>query len=280
MAYGALDPRCDASYGRRMAWTGLVAWRRIGVATATCACLLAASGGPARAATVDVTTTADESDAGACVANDADCSLREAIVAADANADADTIRIPAGTYPIASGPDPNPPTPDATTGDFDVSHDLTIERSGSGLVTIDGDTNDRVFDLQPQTTVTISDVTIVNGQGELGPDDGLSGGGIRAFGDLTLNRVVMQHNHARASGGAVSVKAGGALHVHASTFSENEAPSGTGGAIDVESEVKQVGPSSYTPVSASATLEGSVVSGNSAANGAGIGVSGAGLQVG
>src|SRR5512143_2212057 len=49
---------------------------------------------PARAATFTVTKTADTND-GVC---DADCSLREAISAANASPGADTISLPAGTY--------------------------------------------------------------------------------------------------------------------------------------------------------------------------------------
>jgi CSLREA domain-containing protein len=51
---------------------------------------------PVRAATFTVTKTADTND-GVC---DADCSLREAILAANAAPDADTITVPAGTYPF------------------------------------------------------------------------------------------------------------------------------------------------------------------------------------
>src|SRR4051794_32285608 len=64
-----------------------------------------AAGGPALASDIDVTTTNDA------VEVSGDCSLREAIAAADtdttvdacaAGSGADTIRVPAGIYPITN----------------------------------------------------------------------------------------------------------------------------------------------------------------------------------
>jgi CSLREA domain-containing protein len=61
-----------------------------------------------------VTKTADTSD-GTC---DADCSLREAITAANANAGVDTVSIPAGTYTFTlAGAAEN----SNATGDYDIS---------------------------------------------------------------------------------------------------------------------------------------------------------------
>jgi CSLREA domain-containing protein len=71
--------------------------------------------GPALAAGFSVTKTTDTND-GAC---NADCSLREAIAAANAAAGADTITLPAGTYQltlanVGANEDSN------TTGDLDI----------------------------------------------------------------------------------------------------------------------------------------------------------------
>ena len=68
---------------------------------------------PASAASFTVTKTADTND-GVC---DADCSLREAISAANAAAGADTITVPAGTYQLTlgnAGGANEDPTPRAT----------------------------------------------------------------------------------------------------------------------------------------------------------------------
>ncbi|HEX2196375.1 MAG TPA: CSLREA domain-containing protein, partial [Actinomycetota bacterium] len=79
--------------------------------------------GTAQAAAFGVTKTADTND-GAC---NADCSLREAVVAANASAGADTITVPAGTYTMTiagSGEDAG------ATGDLDVVGELSIEGAG------------------------------------------------------------------------------------------------------------------------------------------------------
>ena len=67
---------------------------------------------PARSAVFLVTTTADHSD-GAC---NADCSLRDAVVAANTTAGPDQITVPAGTYMLGGtgGEDL------AATGDLDL----------------------------------------------------------------------------------------------------------------------------------------------------------------
>src|SRR6476646_5626626 len=89
-------------------------------------CLAAAA--PTSAATFTVTKTADTND-GAC---NADCSLREAIIAANATAGLDVITVPAGTYTLTrSGVDNN-----AANGDLDVTDPLTINGAGQGSTII------------------------------------------------------------------------------------------------------------------------------------------------
>ncbi len=222
--------------------------RRIAVLTALCALLPAAAAG---AATFEVNVVTDEADVEGCVAPD--CSLREAIIAANTAEGADVIRIPAGTYVIGfnaeTGAANNP-----VVGDFDVTDTLTIERLGTGTVTIDGDQKDRVFDLPFGKQLTISDVTIIDGQGAAGVEAGYYGGGIRASGPLTLNRVVMRNNNARHWGGAIALLNGGSLEATDSIFRENQA--GTrGGAITASFNSNNPGP-------VSVTLDRSVVTAN------------------
>jgi hypothetical protein len=231
--------------------------RRFASLTAAVACALSGSAGVASAATFDVNTTSDEADAGGCVTTSSDCALREAVIAANNAAGPDTIRIPAGTYTIGPGHDPTPG--DATIGDYDISGDLTIERSGPGVVTVDGDNQDRVFDMAAGTAVTISDLRIINGRGELGVEDGMDGGGIRTVGQLTLNRVLMEDNHARRWGGAVAAVKGGDLVVTASTFRHNDAFR-VGGAIYLASEWIIGGGATF--VRSTGTIDGSVITDN------------------
>ena len=77
-----------------------------------------------RVASFTVTKTADTND-GTC---DADCSLREAIIAANVAAGANTITIPAGIYTLTiTGTDEDA----AATGDLDLSSDITIIGAGA-----------------------------------------------------------------------------------------------------------------------------------------------------
>ena len=104
-----------------------------------------------------VTKTADTAD-GAC---DADCSLREAIVAANAHPGADRILLGAGlTYTLTRGPADAPGAIVPGTGDLDITDALTIEGNGA---TIDAAGLDRALDIEGTFIVTISNLTIRNG---------------------------------------------------------------------------------------------------------------------
>lgn len=90
------------------------------------------------AATFTVTKVADTND-GLC---NADCSLREAIIAANNLAGADVINVPQGNYVltlIGANEDL------AATGDLDIRDNLTINGAGSTLTTVNGNLLDRVF---------------------------------------------------------------------------------------------------------------------------------------
>jgi CSLREA domain-containing protein len=86
---------------------------------------------------------------------DGDCSLREAIVAAntDTEVDAcpaglgdDTIFLPKGTFAISI---PGLDEDQAQTGDLDLLESVTIQGAGIGETIIEGSMLDRVFDVQP-----------------------------------------------------------------------------------------------------------------------------------
>jgi hypothetical protein len=103
----------------------------------------------------------------------------------------DTIEIPTGTITLAGFADE-----DANTGgDLDIGLDLTIAGAGPANTVIDGANNDRVFDVFSPATVTISGLTVQNGQ--IGPT--LDGGGIRNTGNLTLTNIIVSNNFASAS---------------------------------------------------------------------------------
>jgi CSLREA domain-containing protein len=130
----------------------------------------------ARAATISVTTTDDENNV------DGDCSLREAVRAANLNqavdacpagSGADTISLPAGNYVLTiAGASEDL----ALTGDLDITASATITGAGPGSTTIDGNGLDRVFHITGSSAVQISNVTIRGGS-----TSGQAGSGILVY---------------------------------------------------------------------------------------------------
>ena len=115
-------------------------------------------------ATINVNTFVDEND-GIGVGG---VSLREAIIEANSNGEADTINLPAGTYTLSlAGRNENA----GATGDLDILADgtLTIVGAGEGTTTIDGAGIDRVFDLQAGANLEISDLTVTGGNVSFSP---------------------------------------------------------------------------------------------------------------
>jgi len=166
--------------------------------------LVALPRGVVYAASITVNTTDDELNA------DGDCSLREAIVAANTNtavdgcpagSGADTIVLPAGTYVLTiAGTDEDA----ASTGDLDITQSLTIDGADESTTIVDGNATDRVFELDPDgmgsVAVSFSSLTITNG--DAGAD---RGGGIFNHGaTLTLDNCVLSANTAESGGGLVN----------------------------------------------------------------------------
>jgi len=137
----------------------------------------------------EVTKTADTND-GAC---DDDCSLREAVVAANKRSGADTIVVPAGIFRLSrTGRGEN----QAAKGDLDITEAATIRGHGPAHTIVKGLDADRVFEIRSGGRATISGLTVRGGN----PGNAL-GGGIMAAGNLTLRRVVVSSNTAVAGGG-------------------------------------------------------------------------------
>ena len=123
-------------------------------------------------ATFTVTTTADD------VAG----SLRDAITNANANAEADVINLPAGTYTLSSG-------------DLNITSEVTITGAGAGTTIIDGNDAYRVFMLSNSAAnLTLTDLTVQNGS------DSSNGGGIlvnNSAAQLSATRVIITGNNAQ-----------------------------------------------------------------------------------
>ncbi len=164
-----------------------------------------------------VTKTADTAD-GTC---DADCSLREAIIAANAAAGADTITLPAGTYNLSiPGTGENIAGPTGTNpaiGDLDITDEVTIIGLSAATTIIDGQAIDRIFHIRGGP-VTINNVTVRNGRIQ-------AGGGIfvEAVTTVNFNRMVVTGNNGLTSGGGGIRNTGGTLTIIDSTISNNTA---------------------------------------------------------
>lgn len=176
---------------------------------------------PAVGAVFHVTTTTDTLNAGC----DADCSLREAVIAANAQPGADVIMVGAGEYTLTrAGANEN----QAHTGDLDVNGDLTVVGAGAPATVIDGGGLDRVFHAD-HFSLDLFGVTVRNGK-----VNG-AGGGILADGLFKLGQSVVRDNTASEFGGGVSASGGsgftgsGAIVIDASTITGNRAGNSAGG---------------------------------------------------
>ncbi len=169
--------------------------------------------------------TADTND-GAC---DSDCSLREAITAANQNPGEDVILLHAGTYTLtASGP---------ANGNLQIQGDTVLIGDGAGRTIIDGGAVGGIFFIPGGVTAQIQDLTLRNGRS---PG---AGGAIHNQGDLTLLRAILTGNSSVAGtagpglGGAlVSDGNSASLTLADSTISGNTAQ-GSGGGLAVGGDV-------------------------------------------
>lgn len=214
----------------------------------------------------DVDRTDDTAAATACTGAANDCSLRGAIIAANADLNADPVIInlqPATTYnlTLTNATQENA----AATGDLDITTSLhTVTIIGGGPSTIidavglnSGSVRDRVFHITGSTVnLTLQDLAIQNGQAA---DDGTSGastnptaqnanrtgGGIlNNGGSLTLDNVVVELCHVLGKGdsvinehttldahggGLASLTTTGTVNITDSKFTANTALGGNGG---------------------------------------------------
>ncbi|PMP74733.1 MAG: hypothetical protein C0183_20810 [Roseiflexus castenholzii] len=227
------------------------------------AALLAVEPATAAPQTFTVTKTVDTAD-GVC---GVDCSLREAISAANANPGADTIILPAGTYPLTLTTTLEDNNAD---GDLDIRDDLTLIGAGAATTTVIAVSGDRVVHLLASATVTITGVTL-RGNGDVPGSGGVilvepgtslilrdsvvrngragRGGGIEVLGNgvnpaganATIERVTFTGNRAASLGGALSVFNGGDVSLTNVTITGNSAGN-SGGGISVSLDQALINP--------------------------------------
>jgi hypothetical protein len=199
----------------------------------------AAAPSPAAAATITVNAMIDQ------INHEGDCSLREAIVAANldqavdacpAGNGADTIIVPAGIYEFlldGAGKD------EASTGDLDITDDLSIIGSTNGVSMVTAVYSDRVFHIL-DAQVEFRNLVISEG----GPPNGPGGGIFVDNGYLTLINTVVQHSDISTTptyptpgfsrlGGGIYV--GGHLIIDNSDIIDNAADFGGGIFVETQS---------------------------------------------
>ncbi len=196
---GRLEPSAEPDYRR----TSLLVRHLILVAGAPASPLL-----PAAAAQVD--TTLDLVDE-----NDGLLSLREAILAANATPEADTIVLPEGQFELSlSGVEED----QGLSGDLDVLAPLTLRGAGPKATTIDARGIDRVFEVALGVPVTFEDLTVRGGRASLGA-------GILASGDVVLRSCIVESNTAESVNdlepGSAAVASGGGIYARANLAIED-----------------------------------------------------------
>jgi CSLREA domain-containing protein len=195
-----------------------------------------------------------------------DCSLREAIIAANADPDYSLVTIPlSGRIELAiTGADEE----NAATGDLDINSNMTITGTNQIDTIIDANGLDRVFDVPSAPDhllmgdgVIIQDVTITGGN-VLSADEGVGGGvNVRDGRTVTLTDVIVDGNQGTGGsfglGGGVSNNGGnvsilgsvimnntsdnaagvsnldGFMAISNSTITNNSAPGSIGGIINL-----------------------------------------------
>jgi hypothetical protein len=119
-----------------------------------------------------------------------------------------------------------------TSGELLVDKSITISGPGADNLAVDGRSTTRVFHIGPDTTVTLSDLTVINGYAGVGVSDG--GGIYNDHGTLTVEACTISDNGALEFGGGIYNDAGdgeAVLEITDSTISDNFSV-GTGGGID------------------------------------------------
>ena len=210
----------------------------------------------APAATITVTTTSDEFDAGT------RCSLREAVWAANNDSSlkadgcipgsgGDVVSVPAGTFRLLrGGANENA----AETGDLDVTAPVTIRHTGIQPALVDP-SGDRAFDVAAGSVV-IDGFRIAGGNAALG-------GGIYNSGGLTIRNSTIYANRA-VFGGGIATNGPSVTNLVNTTLSGNDADE-DGGGIYVET--------SGTVNLSSATVAGNLADSDGNGGGSGGGIS-------
>jgi CSLREA domain-containing protein len=230
--------------------------------------------------TITVTTIVDE------LTDDGNCSLREAIRAAN-------LDTPVDACPAGSGPDlivladatyylaiAGQNDDDGLTGDLDMNSNISILGAGSGETIVDGQNLDRVFHIRDSASVTLTKMTIQHGQISTG---GLYGGGgiLNQSSQLVVTDSRITDNTAVNNPGGGLDNNGGTVSLLRVSMSNNTAPSGggiynggnlllVGSTLSINSSISAGSTGGGLDNSGIASLTNVTIQGNTAQNGGGI----------
>jgi CSLREA domain-containing protein len=231
-----------------------------------------------------------------------DCSLREAIIAANFNPGADTILVPAGIYRLKRF---------TVQDELQIADEVTIKKTGNGstaIVDAGGAANTmRAFDIFAKTTLI--DIGVRNGQPLAEGAEGVAkgggirirpgasltmtggfvsnntaagtgpggGGGIYSEGTLTLNKVLVENNNIEESFGAGINTGIGVASINNCVIRNNTGGFGGGlsgnGAMHLDSSLIRAntgfGGAAYVQACGSFSAVSSTISGNTSTGGGG-----------
>jgi CSLREA domain-containing protein len=166
---------------------------KAGVAVASAAALLLTGvpqAQPVQAAGFTVNTTVDQIDAapgnGVCATAAGKCSLRAAVMEANALNGSHSISLPAGLFLLTIGA-ANDDEEEALADDLDIKKTISIGGVGAGGTRIDGNLKFRVFEVQAGGALNLSNLTVQHAKCTCG-------GAIANRAKLALNHVVVTEN--------------------------------------------------------------------------------------
>jgi hypothetical protein len=228
-----------------------------------------------------VDRTDDESAAQACTDAPSDCSLRGAMINANADgiAEVETIQIPAGTYVLTVV------GTDYVTGSLNVTSSMNLVGAGAATTIIDANGIDRALVVNAEgpvesRTLVASGLTFRGGRpcsDPNGGDDGgnVGGGNLFIHGIATLTDVIIEDGQTCGNGGGIAADRYGSVLTMTRVVVRGSSSASNGGGIHSEYELHLVdstvdgntsvgAPGGGIWVAGSVDIRGSTISNNTA----------------
>ncbi len=149
------------------------------------------------------------------------CTLRGAVLAANASPGGDVLLLGPGTWRLELGGRGDDA---ALAGDLDVHGDLAVIGAGADRTVIDGAGLDRIFQVHGDARLTLHGLTLRGGDAGTADGGAVAGGPASA---IHLSRVTVDANRTEGYGGGIW--AGGTLSLHYSAVTGNYAGQSAGG---------------------------------------------------